>query len=418
MSLDFVSGSSGGGKPLQKPVQKTPNVEESQQRFETIDNVKSSSAAALAATDSADEVKQQQKLVSQRSSPLTDSDIMELLFKLQQSPSQDNKQILSTLIQYGLPASEEGMNTIRTLMKGAKSGHAIESAVVSYSKGIKNGKSVDLVSRFLSQQLGVTNSLSNLQISLSQFSSMFDVSKSLFNAGLFTGLNAVLAEMVSEIKKLNQKSDDDQFVFSVLDRGQLLKDSKTLLGFLIGLDQRVEKQSKDVAKIDAFRQSSSRLQSDLRGLIDALLGQLVLTKEGLATLINSDDFAYWQLPNPLAQTLSHVDLLIKREKKGDKFQLDEKKTRIILYFETPHLGKVSVIIDLLKNKLSYVFQTDQGRTKEYVAEMSAELKDRMETLNYDLVGLKTELKQFKTDLKDLLLPIIDLNKVNRIITEA
>ena len=42
----------------------------------------------------------------------------------------------------------------------------------------------------------------------------------------------------------------------------------------------------------------------------------------------------------------------------------------------------------------------------------------METLNYDLVGLKTEYKQFKTDLKDLLLPIIDLNKVNRIITEA
>jgi hypothetical protein len=418
MSLDFVSGSSGGGKPLQKPVQKSPNVEESQQRFETVDNVKSSSAAALAATDSADEVKQQQKLVSQRSSPLTDSDIMELLFKLQQSPSQDNKQILSTLIQYGLPASEEGMNTIRTLMKGAKSGHAIESAVVSYSKGIKNGKSVDLVSRFLSQQLGVTNSLSNLQISLSQFSSMVDASKSLFNVGLFTGLNAVLAEMVSEIKKLNQKSDDDQFAFSVLDRGQLLKDSKTLLGFLIGLDQRVEKQSKDVAKIDTFRQSSSRLQSDLSSLIDALLGQLVLTKEGLTTLTHSDDFAYWQLPNPLAQTLSHVDLLIKREKKGDKFQLDEKKTRIILYFETPHLGKVSVIIDLLKNKLSYIFQTDQGRTKEYVAEMSAELKDRMETLNYDLVGLKTEYKQFKTDLKDLLLPIIDLNKVNRIITEA
>ena len=167
-----------------------------------------------------------------------------------------------------------------------------------------------------------------------------------------------------------------------------------------------------------FRSSSSRLQSDLSSLIDALLGQLVLTKEGLTTLTHSDDFAYWQLPNPLAQTLSHVDLLIKREKKGDKFQLDEKKTRIILYFETPHLGKVSVIIDLLKNKLSYIFQTDQGRTKEYVAEMSAELKDRMETLNYDLVGLKTEYKQFKTDLKDLLLPIIDLNKVNRIITEA
>ena len=68
--------------------------------------------------------------------------------------------------------------------------------------------------------------------------------------------------------------------------------------------------------------------------------------------------------------------------------------------------------------MSYNFQTDNGDTKQYITEMSAELRDRMETLDYEMVGLQTVVTDRQLDLTDLLLPLINLDKVNRIITEA
>lgn len=421
MSVDFNPGGLGRNRSGQpKPVTPAPSGEETQQRFEPVDTQRTAPAPRVGAEDplAAAAPQQEAPVIADRSSPITRQDIIDLLFQFQQAPSAENKQILSSMIQRGIPVSAEAIEDIRTLMKGAQRGHAIESAVVSYSKGLKNSKSVNLMSSFFSKELQLSQGLAQLQGSLGQFSSMLQNNQSLFNAGLFTGLSSIISLMSDDVKKLTEKSKDDTFVFSSLQRSGLLKDTKTLLGFLTGLEKRIERQSKDIGQAALFKRSSAALRQALGGVVDSLTSQIMLSKEGLSHQFNTDLYAYWQIPNPMAQSSLPVDLLIRKDKQGSKREIDTNQTRIVLKFETPELGEVTIIIDLKENKMSYNFQTDNGETKQYITEMSAELKDRMETLDYDMVGLQTTVTEKQLDLTELLLPIINLDKVNRIITEA
>lgn len=420
MSVDFNPGGLGKSRSGQpKPVSPTPSGEETQQRFEPVDTQRTAAPQRIGAEDALTAApRQEAPVISDRSSPITRQDIIDLLFQFQQAPSAENKQILSSMIQYGVPVSGDAIEDIRTLMKGAHKGHAIESAVVSYSKGLKNSKSVNLMSSFFSKELQLSQGLSQLNGALNQFSSMLQNNQSLFNAGLFTGLSSIISLMSDDVKKLNEKSKDEAFVFSTLQRGGLLKDSKTLLDFLTGLEKRIERQSKDIGKTALFKRSSAALRSALGGVVDALTSQILLSKEGLSHQFNTDLYGYWQIPNPMAQTQAPVTVLIKKEKKGLVNDINPNKTRIVLKFETPELGEVTIVIDLKENKMSYTFQTDNGSTKQYITEMSAELRDRMETLDYEMVELKTIVTDRQLDLTDLLLPLINLDKVNRIITEA
>lgn len=421
MSVDFNPGGLGKNRSGQpKPVSPAPSGEETQQRFEPVDTQRTAAPQRIGGEDplAAAAPQQNAPVIADRSSPITRQDIIDLLFQFQQAPSAENKQILSSMIQHGVPVSGEAIEDIRTLMKGAHKGHAVESAVVSYSKGLKNSKSVNLMSSFFSKELQFAQGLSQLQGSLSQFSSMLQNNQSLFNAGLFTGLSSIISLMSDDVKKLNEKSKDDTFVFSSLQRGGLLKDTKTLLDFLTGLEKRIERQSKDIGQTALFKRSSAALRNALGGVVDALTSQVLLSKEGLAHQYNTSLYGYWQIPNPMAQAEKPIDILIKKEKKGAAQEINPHKTRIVLKFETPELGEVTIVIDLKENKMSYNFQTDNGDTKQYITEMSAELRDRMETLDYDMVGMQTIVTDKQLDLTDLLLPLINLDKVNRIITEA
>lgn len=421
MSVDFNPGGLGRNRSGQpKPVSPSPSGEEAQQRFEPVDTQRTTQAPRVGAEDALAPAAPQQEapVIADRSSPITRQDIIDLLFQFQQAPSAENKQILFSMIQRGIPVSAEAIEDIRTLMKGAQKGHAIESAVVSYSKGLKNSKSVNLMSNYFAQNLQLSQGLSQLQGSLGQFASMLQNNQSLFNSGLFTGLSSIISLMSDDVKKLNEKSKDDQFVISSLQRGDLLKDAKTLLGFLTGLERRTERQAKDIAQAAQFKRSSAGLRQALGSVVDSLSSQLLLSKEGLSHQFNTDLFGYWQIPNPMAQSASPIDVLIRKDKQGNQRDVDPNKTRIVLRFDTPELGEVTIIIDLKENKMSYNFQTDNGDTKQYITEMSAELRDRMESLDYDMVGLQTTVTEKQLNLTDLLLPIINLDKVNRIITEA
>ena len=89
---------------------------------------------------------------------------------------------------------------------------------------------------------------------------------------------------------------------------------------------------------------------------------------------------------------------------------------MIVRLETPELGEVSIVIDLNQNKLFYQFHSDTPQTLELASQLSASLRDRMAGLNYELVGFKTV--STKKDVRHLLVPRIDLDRINRIITEA
>jgi hypothetical protein len=417
LSIEFNPGnalySGGSSKKVEGPV----SAEESQSRQDALSAAREAAGVVASAADT-DVIETQKKVrkIPERSSPLTERDLMDVLFKLQKAPNADNKQILASMIQHGIAATTQAMDDIETLMKGQKGGNILEAAVVSYSKGLKNSKTVGLLSSFFANDIQLSERFTKLQTSLAQFSTFLSAHQGVLDASLQSGVSAIIQQLSDDLKRINKKSDGPDLPF--LNRGESLKDLKALSAFLGGLDHRLSKSKSNLSDVSAFRSGISQLKRAVGGAIDALASQLVLSKDSDFLAQMSDTFSYWQVPNPMAQAQKSIDILMKKKKHSKEIVVDPESTRIVLRFETPELGEVSVIIDVKENKLSYVFETTLGETKQFVTEMSAELKDRMDTLNYDLVGLKTVHVEQEIDLKEYLLPTFDLDKLHRIITEA
>ncbi|RAP39155.1 hypothetical protein DID80_00695 [Candidatus Marinamargulisbacteria bacterium SCGC AAA071-K20] len=349
--------------------------------------------------------------------PLSGKHIVDILFDLQLPPTKEFKDIITTMIKYGIPATAEGVEIVNTLTKGKKKGSLLESAVVSLSKGISdNAKSVDLLSSFFSSQLQFSEQLSELRGSILRFQSGLGKFKSLFDSGLFSGLSSIVSDLDEELKKFSKKGSNKGVEISRFSRQGFLADMKGMFGFLAGIGKKLERQHPTSQLFQQFRNELQGFRKSISGMINALATQVILSKS--SKFHNLDDFAFFQVPNPLAtdQSKKNINLLIRKNKKGKESKIDPGKTRMVIKFETPELGEVAVVIDVSEKKLWYTFQTKEGKTKKYIMSMQKDLIDRMETLDYNVQGIKTLLK--KLDLKSLLLPTLDLDKLSRVQAEA
>jgi hypothetical protein len=347
---------------------------------------------------------------------LSDGDIMDQLFKIQRPPNQENKQLLSTMIQHGISANAEAFDEIQTLIKGQKRPSAVRSAVVSYAKGLgMSVAGVDILASYFASETDILANLKKLQVSSKRFNSIVSSYPQLFDPGLFSGLGAIVGEFEQTLKKLMRQQKDSAFSISEFKRGKFIHEYKLFLDFLGGVKSKLSTgKPSDVALVES---EFDRFRHALKGLLSAFTSQSILSREMMSQGDSDPSYYYWQLPNPMAPSEQTMELLIRKDKKlSGQARIDSEETQIILRFDTPDLGEVSVIIDLKKNKVSYIFQTDNGNTKRLIAEMSADLRDRMVDLNYEMVKVQTVQK--KLDVKKLLMPLLNLDKMTRIIADA
>lgn len=413
-----ASGSSYGGP---KKVSTPPATEE----FQAIDRRVSSAtdSQTINKTQKVDqaEVKKdstQPQSIKQESRPLGQEDLRKQLLNIQRPLTDDNLQVVSTMLQYGVEANTENFDLIHQLIKGRKKqGSVIESAVIAQSKGLsKSNKSMDVMLNFLNNQSHFSAQVKDVQLKLNQFQRLLQSSQHLFDSGLFTGLSSIVNELSDELKKLNKKSDSE-LNLPQFKRGELSQTLKLLFDFLGGIDKKLDPKLQEKARgVLALKGSIANLKGSLGGVLDELLLQFILSKDPVNKHSGSDRYAYFQLPNPMAQQERNIDLLIRREQNRNEKAINPQQTRVVLKFETPELGEVTVIIDIKDKKISYMFQTDSGETKQYVAQMQKDLTERMKGLDYDVVGYRTQKK--KMPIKSIVLPTFNLDTITRIITEA
>jgi hypothetical protein len=356
--------------------------------------------------------------IKPESRPLGQEDIRKQLLTIQRPITDENIQILAIMLQHGVEANAESFDMIQQLIKGRKKrGSTVESAVISQSKGLSDSnKSLDVLMNFLTNQTHFTEQLKGTQRSLNQFQRLLQQSQHLFDKGLFAGLSAIVSEVSDELKKLNKKSGTT-LNLSDFKRGELTQTFKLLFDFLGGIDKKLDPKLKEKARgVLALKENIAKLKGSLNGVLDELLTHFILSKDPVNKHSGSDRFAYFQLPNPMVQSERDIDLLIRREKNRRGTSINPEKTRIVLKFDTPELGEVTIIIDVKTNKLSYVFQTNSGETKKYIAEMQKDLSERMKVMDYDVVSYKTLKK--KVPIKTLVLPTFNLDTITRIIAEA
>ncbi len=341
----------------------------------------------------------------------------ELALQVRKAPTSQIKQVLATMIQHGVAVTPEAVDVIDTLAKGAKKGNAIDSAVIAYSKDVPSSRAVSVLSSFFGDQGQFGAKMETLTAQMQQFRSLTSSLSRVLDSGLNTGLQAVLSELSDQLVGFQKKNREAKVDALKLSHPELFKDLKTLFDFLGGVDKKAEKSSASLSEIGQMRQGISELKESISETLDVLITQAILSQGSDGKRSDADSYLFWQIPNPLAQKASTLDLLVKKDSRNPK-AVDMQKTRVVLRFETPELGEVTIIMDMRDNKIWYVFQTDSGETKRYVAELSSDLNDRMKTLNYDVVGLQTLIRQKKLDLREFLLPVFDLDKIHRIVTEA
>ncbi|RAP33529.1 hypothetical protein DID75_01825 [Candidatus Marinamargulisbacteria bacterium SCGC AG-410-N11] len=416
MDIQFPGASDGGLSNLQR-VNKPKVPEETQHSQRNIkapvtDSAKLSPAQTPTPTDKPAEAPK----IEPQARPLSENDIVDQLFTIKKPLTSENKQIISTMIQYGVEANSESFDMIKNLLKGRKKGRSVDSAVISFAKGLsESGRSVDILAKFFANQIHLTNDMVKMQSILKQFALLLARSENLMSKGLMSGLSSIVSELDKNLKKLTKKSNDELVSLPKLKRSGLIQDLKLFFEFLTGVNQQLEGLPNS-EKLLNLQEKLSQLKQSISSTLDSFLNQLILSKDPKSIQSNNDSYLYWQVPNPMTEGSKDLNIMIKKDSKGKNKKVNPDKTRIVLNFDTDLLGEISVIIDISNNKLWYVFKTSKGETKKYILELSSKLKEQMKALNYDVVGLQASQKRI--DLKKVLIPTLNLDKMTRVITEV
>jgi hypothetical protein len=419
-----VSGPSGPRKVDTGPqrvssaggVEKPFAVEESQGVNRSVGAIPISEAEKVSQTSSTKPVDTVKAPTPQKpfSRPVSESDIVDLLIQLRKPPTAENKNILSTILQFGLEASQENLDTVSRLVQTRNQFNVVESAVVSHLKGVSDSsKSVDILSAFLSNQNQMGQIMDKMQLSMQRFQSNFQQFQVLLNPALFSGLASIISQMDDSLKKWIQnasESTSSQFL-----RSGIVQDLRLFSDFLGGIPNTLA-ADENPALFALFKQQSQLVRSQISKFLESVVSQSIISKESYSAPLGTDQFAYWQIPNPFSETKKSIDILIKKDPQNKKRKFNPQKTKFIVKFETEDIGELAISVELSEKKVWYVFYTDNPQTKDSILRLSPDLKLKMASLNYEVVGMQLTPKRL--DIKKLLLPTINLDKISRVSSEA
>ncbi len=402
--------------PLKGPVSGSGNIEEAGPSNRNIGSpvpTKVGKPSQIAPADPSKVSEQPKTPFKPIARPMTESDIIDQLLLIQKEPTPENKLQLLKMIQHGVAASEDVFDLVSKLVKSHNKNKSIEAAVIAVTKGLsQSSKAVDILNSFLTNQNQLAKQLEQLQVSLKSFFTIFKQAEGLFQSGLFAGIEHILSSLEKDLKKLSKKSSQSEINLAKIKPEILSKDLSTFHSFLGGLAQLLDKSSSAKAMVLLGRLED--LKTELSNFLQSLSLHSILStdNESAKNLIN-DRFYYWQLPNPVEESPSTMELLIQKDEKGNN--INENKTKIIMKLDTQALGSLGIILEIVDRKLWYTFQSDNTNTRAYLNYLSADLRDRMLALNYQLIGFKTTAKRL--DTKKYLIPKFNLDNLSRVRTE-
>ena len=248
---------------------------------------------------------------------------------------------------------------------------------------------------------------------MKSFSQIFQHTEELFSKGLFAGLASIVGEFDEEFKKLSKRTADNKMKMPKFNRGTMVKDLSAFHAFLAGLAEKMTEEGLFSAQSRVLHAKIEELLHEVSQFLNSLSSQSILSMNSNSYNMVNDRFFYWQMPNPLVDGHSNMDILIKKDPKTNG--IDPEKAKMILKFDTESLGELGVVVDVNKNKVGYEFHSDKAETRQLVRHISPDLRDRMAALNYDLVHIKTMKK--KLEVKKYLLPTYSLNNLSRVRAE-
>ena len=426
-----VGANSGGGihpgAPMIWPTSKEKKVEQSKSSEST---ASASQAKAQAAPSAAARAAQSQAAATaapaapaKPAPPPTRAmampDIAEALINSNIPSSAENTQLASLMVQHGLELSGDHFSDLFAMLKGDKKVGTMESAVLSLSKGLNgNERTVPTLAKFLSENPQLAQQMQNAQSQLMNLQSALQRNQAMLDPQLTAQLGALLSEFDDDLKKKTRLDDDGKMQITPGDREGMTEDLRALQKLMMGLEQKLAAEGKLFSpEAKDLKESLGQVRQNIGDLLDNLMAQAILSKDSKRLPSGvTDQYVFLQLVNPFLTRPGQIELLIRKDGTTEKSSVNPRKTRIIISLDTPDLGKITIIIDILDRKIWYIFNTDSDKANSFIQKTTADLRDRMAQLNFQLVGARAIQK--RVDINRYIKPTANLDNMIRINLEA
>lgn len=423
-----IGGASGGGihpgAPIIWPTSKktaSQSSTSSPQTTQSSASAASSAASAASAASSASAAAQAKPTApaapaTPAARPMAMADVVEQLFQLGIPNSSENKELASMMMQHGLELSGDNFSQLFKMLKGDKQNSTLESAVITLSKGLgASSKSVDVLSGFLSSNPQIAQQMQSVRQALMELQQKMSLGQNVLDPGLLNSLTSLLSNVDEELKKFLKREADDT---SQVGRGEMLNDMKGLSQLLGGIEQKLAESGKlNTPEGRELQRQLNALKEQLKGPIDNLTSQVILSKDADRNMTSvNDKFAYYQIPNPFGEKMTNAEIAIRKDPSKKKGDFDPQKTRLVIKVDTPDLGEIAIIVDVLDQKVWYIFNTEHEDVNHLIQKTQGDLLKRMESLNLRVSGFQAVKK--KIDIRKFILPTINLDSIVRIRTEV
>lgn len=159
------------------------------------------------------------------------------------------------------------------------------------------------------------------------------------------------------------------------------------------------------------------LQSNIEKVMNNYAAQTIFSK----LPVHNDPalpnrYCYWMIPNPFTDKDKNIEILIKRDTRKKKAPINPEKTQIIMKIETEQIGNIAIIVEISGKDIWYLFNTEDDDSRRYIAANATILREQMDTLGYTVKNFQSQVKNI--EINKILKPIMDLDKMRRVQTEA
>ena len=351
---------------------------------------------------------------------MTPRDVVNQLLQMGVRPTAENRSLAVKMLMHGLELSSDNINSLGKLLKGlSQNSFTEQAAIVLLSKGINSRTAVQQLANFLENNPQLSGQLAQLADGAKDMQAILS-GQNLLSPELTSQLSAVMSSLDGFLdslpKALRDKiSGGDKGMFN---KSELLTNMRAVSALLKGVGKQVaQATAESEPSANNLLSALGKLSGQAREIAENIIVQAIISKaQGNEDRALQEQFAYWQIPNLLADNPHHIELLVAKDKATKYRSINPKKTKLILKTETDSLGEVAIEVDVEEDNLDFRFNTNAEDTRSLIDKGLADLKEKLAKANYNTRSVKVLKKNL--DVKSFLIPTLNLTDLTRVQTEA
>jgi hypothetical protein len=113
----------------------------------------------------------------------------------------------------------------------------------------------------------------------------------------------------------------------------------------------------------------------------------------------------------------NLEIIIKRQNNEER-TIDPRDTQVIMSIDTHNMGKISILMRVKDNKVSFLFNTENKDVQNSVIRESGDLKSKLMDKNYIAEGFQVKVNPTMCNIRPYMIPLIGLEDLLRVSVEA